>query len=215
MPSRGMAGAAAALITAASTATAETTPEFNLAVLPDQCRGVAQIPRSAQIVDPILAARISAVNCAAQDIFGSVQVSDSEASVHALDAASAPLFAALDDVVAHGSPKWKIQALYAKGDLLFGLQTRLRNSIPAMTADTSMDAARAIEQRHRALEALLEPWQTRARAAFAQLADIARANPPLASANPVLQYMVQEAVRIASSAQASEARVASAAIHAR
>jgi hypothetical protein len=209
-----MAGAAAALITAASTAAAETASEINLSVLPDQCRGVAQIPRSAEIVGPVLSARISAVNCAAQDIFSSVPVTDGEASVHALDAASTPLFAALDDVVAHGSPPWKIQALYAKGDLLFGLQTRLRNSIPAITADTSLDAARAIEQRHRALDPLLAPWQARALAAFAQVADIARENPPLASANPVLQYMVQRAAQVVSNVQSSE-RVASAAIHAR
>jgi hypothetical protein len=117
-------------------------------------------------------------------------------------------------VAAHGSPKWKIQALYAKGDLLFGLQTRLRNSIPALTADTSLDAARAIERRHQALERLLEPWQARGLAAFAQVADIARTDLPLASANPVLQYMVQRAAQVVASVQATE-RVASAAVYPR
>jgi hypothetical protein len=122
-----------------------------------------------------------------------IPLRDDDASIRAVDARTAPDFATLDDVVVNGSAKWKAVALYMQSDLLFGFEARLRDSIPAITAQTSLEAAQAIERRHTELEPKLAPWDTRARAAIERVVALARENPNLASESPALAAMLGRA----------------------
>ena len=69
-------------------------------------------------------------------------------------------------------------AAYTKGDLLFGLQERMRDAIPPMTSRMSIQAAKGIQRRHEALEPKLSRWGGEGTAAFHRVTEIARANPP-------------------------------------
>src|SRR5258706_15501054 len=116
---------------------------------------------------------------------------DNDASIKAVDAAARPIIATLDEVIAHGDANWQMIALYMKGDLLFGLQARLRSTIPPVTPQTPLEAAQAIERRHDALEPKLEHWGAEATATLRQFSALARANPQVVGASPVLQSMAQ------------------------
>jgi hypothetical protein len=183
---------------------AAAAPALDLSTLPQRCREVAAIPRSSRIADPALSARVSAATCVVDRAVAGMPLTDGDASVQALDAATAPIIATLDEVAAHGGPEWQIVALYMKADILFGLATRLRSSIPLIDQNTSLEAAADIQHRHEALEVKLVPWVTRATAAFGQVAELARANPRVANADPVMKYMVGEATQYTGMAQGAE-----------
>jgi len=153
------------------------------------------IPPSTRIADPVLSARVSAAACVVDPAVAGVPLTDSDASIQALNSVTAPIIATLDEVAARGSLEWKIVALYTKADILFGLQTRLRASLPSVSQDTSLEAAAEIERRQQALDRKLEPWQNQAAAAFLQVAELAQANPRVANTDPVLQYMVRESIQ--------------------
>jgi hypothetical protein len=132
----------------------------------------------------------------AEALLADPTLTDDEASIKRLDAASAPLMATLDEIAARGDATEQLVAEYAKGDLLFGLQARLRDSIPAITPHLSLEATQAIERRHRLLEPRLAHWGKEATDAFRRVTQIARANPKLISENPVVRYMAREAARL-------------------
>jgi hypothetical protein len=169
------------------------TPPVDLAAVPARCSAVAQIPRSARTADPAFAARISTAMCMVDVALGGIPLRDDDDSIRAVDAATAPVLATLDDVIAKGSAEWKVVALYMKSDLLFGFEARLRDSIPAITAQTSLAAAQAIERRHTELEPKLAPWDARARSAIERVVGLARENPRLARENPALATMLGRA----------------------
>ncbi|HVW28172.1 MAG TPA: hypothetical protein VHC69_22570 [Polyangiaceae bacterium] len=131
----------------------------------------------------------------AEGLISGLALTDDEASIERVDDATAPILATLDEVIAQGDPSEQIVAAYTKGDLLFGLQERLREAVPPITARTSLRTAKAIEQRHRALEPKLARWGRDGTAAFLRVKETARANPKLASGNPVIQYMIRDAER--------------------
>jgi hypothetical protein len=185
----------ATILMSAPAAAAGSSSAIDLSTLPARCRAVAEIPRSAQIADPAFSAQVSAATCVADVALGDVLVIDSAASIQALDAAIAPVMATLDEVVAHGTPNWQIVAHYWKGNLLLGLQVRVRSSIPPI-AHMPLEGIADIERRHRALEPKLERWGKDASAEFRRVAELAQANPQVAQANPAIQYMVREAVSI-------------------
>jgi hypothetical protein len=151
------------------------------------------MPRSAKVIEPALSARVSTASCLAGVILPKVPANDEDASIRALDAAAAPLIALLDDVIAHGNPETQMAAEYTKGDLLLGLGTRARESIPPITPATTITSATEIERRHQRLEPKLTRWNAEATTAFRRVTELARENPKLANDNPVLRYMVREA----------------------
>ncbi len=183
---------------------AAASPPLNLSALPQQCRNVAMIPPSTRIADPAISARVSAAACVVDPAVAGVPLTDSDTSVQALNAVTAPILATLDEVAVRGGLEWKIIALYTKADILFGLQTRLRASIPSVAQDTSLEAAAEIERRQQALDRKLEPWQTQAGAALLQVAELAQANPRVANADPVVQYMVREATQYTGTPQQAQ-----------
>ncbi|HTQ07610.1 MAG TPA: hypothetical protein VMI54_27325 [Polyangiaceae bacterium] len=168
-------------------------PSLDLTSVPARCSAVASVPRSTRSADPVFAARISAATCMVDVALAGVPLRDDDASIRAVDTAVAPILASLDEVVAHGTPEWKAVALYMKSDLLFGFEVRLRATIPAITARTSLADAQALERRHTALESKLEPWDARARAAVDRVVALARENPGLAHENPALAAMLGRA----------------------
>jgi hypothetical protein len=169
---------------------ASAAPTIDLSRLPERCRSVAQIPTSARSADPAFGARVSAASCSADEALSKVPVSDSDATIQAMDAAAAPSLAMLDDVIAKGDSRWKFVAQYAKADLLFGMQSRVRSSIPPIGLDTPLDTARQIEQRHTVLEPKLTRWNTAATNALQSATDIARGDPEVVRSNPIIQTML-------------------------
>jgi hypothetical protein len=123
-------------------------------------------------------------------------LTDDAASIERADAATAGIIATLDEVIANGDPRSQLIAEYTKGDLLFGLETRLRESIPSITLHMTLDQTKAVEQRHRMLEPRLARWDREAMEAMRRVAGIARANPQIADGNPVVQYMTRRAERL-------------------
>lgn len=129
----------------------------------------------------------------AEGLISGLALTDDEASIQRVDDATAPIMATLDEVIAEGDPSEQISAAYTKGDLLFGLQERLREAVPPITSRTSLRTAKAIERRHEALEPKLARWGKDGTAAFLRVKETARANPKLVSGNRVIQYMIRDA----------------------
>jgi hypothetical protein len=190
---------AAALASMAGAAFA--SPPLDLSSLPKDCEAVAEVPASATIADPAFSARVSGATCEIDSALSPVPLNDSDASIRALDSATAPVLARLDDVAARGGAKWQIISAYWKADIVLGLQTRLRAAIPPIGAKATLEHASQIERRHQALEHKMEPWDARATADFRRVTELARANPGVANADPVMQYMTQVAARYTNSAK--------------
>ena len=136
---------------------------------------------------------MSAASCLADDTLPKVPAIDGDASIPSLDEAAAPIVALLDDVIAHGQPETQMVAEYTKGDLLLGLETRLRQAIPPIPPATPVASATEIERRHQRLEPKLARWNTEATTSFHRVTELARQNPKLANDNPVIRYIVREA----------------------
>lgn len=166
--------------------------------VPERCQAVSQVPHSSRTAEPALAARVSAASCTAEQKLAGLPLTDSEASMQRVNDAVAPVIAALDEVIAQGDPYAQLVAAYTKGDLLLGLQERMRASIPPMTSQMSLQTVKDIEQRHRALEPRLSRWGKEGRTALLRVLATARDNPKLSRDNPVVQYMIRDAERRAS-----------------
>jgi hypothetical protein len=122
-------------------------------------------------------------------------LTDSQASIERVNEAIAPMMATLDAVIEQGDAYAQLVAAYTKGDLLFGLQQRLRDAVPSMNEQMSLAAIQDIEQRHRALEPKLSPWRREGNTAFLRVIAMGQANPRLTKDNPVVQYMIRDAER--------------------
>jgi hypothetical protein len=166
-----------------------------LTSVPDRCQPVSEVPRSARTAEPAFSARVSAASCMAENLMSGLEVTDDEESIQRVNEATAPIIATLDEVIAQGDPSEQLIAAYTKGDLFFGLQQRLREAIPPITARTSLQAAKDLERRHRALEPKVAPWGKEGTNAFLRVMETARTNPKLANGNPVVQYMIRDAER--------------------
>jgi hypothetical protein len=170
-------------------AAAEKSPRaIDLTNVPQKCHPLSIFPSSATSVGPELSARVSVANCMATEMLRAIPLADDHASLQALNAAALPSLQMYDDVIARGDAAMQIIAQHAKADLLLGLQTRMRNTIPSLGADGTVLAS--APQRREALEPLLEPWRSTARAAFDEIALLSDANPQLEERNPVVAYVV-------------------------
>ena len=113
--------------------------------LPAQCRALAAVPRSAQIVGPDFAAHLSVANCLAEDAIHTVVPLADRASMASLELAMQPSVAILDDIIAHGDAHWRFLAEAAKADLYSGMVVDLR-------------ASAGTPELRAALEPQLAPW---------------------------------------------------------
>jgi hypothetical protein len=152
--------------------------------LPEACRDLGKLagsrsPAQAQ------SARISLASCLVEQKLETIPLCDCEQSVNDVDAAAAPSFGLLDEVFAVGDPATKILARQAQADMLQSLATRLLATVPP-ALDSSEAAIALHETRAQMLAPLVNPWFVRARSAYAELDNIARANPQLAKNKAVL-----------------------------
>jgi hypothetical protein len=182
--------AASSLMLLTIPAAAEQSPRvIELTNVPEECHAHAAIPRSATTDRPELKARISVGNCMATAVLRDVSIADDQASIQRLDDLAQPSLAMFDDVIERGDVDLQIIAQHAKADLLIGLQTRMRNTIPSLGEDGRVLAS-APPRRDR-LEPRLEPWRSDAGSAFDEIALLSDENPQLQQRNPVIGYVVQ------------------------
>ena len=127
-----------------------------------------------------LAAKVSFAICTASSSIAGLSLVDAEASVNDLDHATANAFALLDEVAAAGDPRWQIVALHAEGDLLAQMTHRMLDTVPPAGAGAPQSAVALHDSRLQLLQGHLTPWNERAHKAFAQVDQLARANPQLA-----------------------------------
>ena len=130
--------------------------------LPERCKQLADVPASATISDPAFAAHVSVANCRAEEAMAQVALRPDAVSIAALDAAARPSVEILDDVIAHGTARWRLLADTAKADLYRGMAVRMRVAMSGREAPTSVEAS-------------LTSWLDRASRASHDASDVAHA----------------------------------------
>jgi hypothetical protein len=118
----------------------------------------------------LIEARISMASCTADVRLRGVPV-------EAYNDAVAPALTLLDQAVAADDPALAIVALAIKADLYSGLAVRARNSVPMIDALTVGVALANHDRRHAEIEATVQPWLDRARAAQQAAVAIGRRHP--------------------------------------
>jgi len=132
-----------------------------MAELPERCRDLARVPASSVIPDPDMAAHVSVANCMADEVMGRLALQPDASSMSALDGAAEPSAQILDDVIAHGGPRWQVIADAAKADLYRGMVVRMRIAMSGRDAPASVEAG-------------LATWLDNASRASRAAADVAR-----------------------------------------
>jgi hypothetical protein len=101
----------------------------------------------------------------------------------------------LDDVFATNDPALQILARHAQAELLTSLVTRMLATVPPPANDTAA-AVNLRELRLQMVRLMIDPWQTRAQNAYAEIDRIARSHPELAK-NPAVVAAVRRARQVA------------------
>lgn len=151
---------------------------------PEPCRDLAKLAASPSR-NAALSARISFATCLADQITKRIVLCDCEQSVIEVNAAIEPSLVLLDEVFAHGDAATQILARHAQGQMLSSFATRLLATVPPPATNTE-EAVALRDTRLAMLQPHIQPWQSRAQAAYAELDKIARANPQLAKNAAVL-----------------------------
>jgi len=154
--------------------------------VPEACRPLAK-----QALAPgpaALPARISLAICLADRAVAPLALCDCGESILAVDTATEPAFALLDEVIDAGDPASQAIAEHAEGELYAGFTVRLLATLPALRPGASPAEATLREMRRQTLDAQLAPWREAATRSFQRVAELARAHSELAD---------QPAVRIA------------------
>ena len=161
-----LAGLVPIVLAAAASAAPVSSPLQPLVAsdLPVQCRDVAVVPASATVNDPDFAAHISAASCLAESAMSALALRPDAASLGALDTATAPSRAILEDVIQHGGDHWKAVAETTKADLLNAMAVRIR-----IVANDPTD--------HAGIEPELARWQAAADRATVEAARLSRGQP--------------------------------------
>ncbi|HEX5063420.1 MAG TPA: hypothetical protein VFV99_28785 [Kofleriaceae bacterium] len=149
-----------------------------------ECTALAWIPPDALIDTPKIAARVSVAMCAAGKRMSALTLKDDAASRVALNKATAPTFAVLDDLASTGTPDWQIIANALRGQLYVAMTVRLRNSIPPINQAMGPQYA-ALMARHDRVEQEAQPWLASADDSFRQARQVASVHPELGN-NPVV-----------------------------
>jgi len=132
--------------------------------LPERCRELARVPASALIVDPDFAAHVSVASCTADEAMGKLALKPDAASAAALETAAAPSLQILDDIIAHGAPRWQAIADTTKANLYRGMVVRMRVVTPGGDVPASIQAS-------------LTTWLDSASKASRAAAEVARHEP--------------------------------------
>ncbi len=149
-----------------------------LADLPKVCAPIAK--RLATPNQPqAMSARIALAGCIADARLAPLTLLDTQESMLEVEAAIAPSFALLDDMISRGDVQTQLLAHHAKMLLVQQASTRMLASVPA-AAQPTVEAAQLRDARRALVESMIEPWR-------AQITDEAKAVIAIAKANPKLE----------------------------
>jgi hypothetical protein len=177
---------------AAGAQTAQSTEDD----MPAECEGCAAVPANLRIDTPLLAARMSKASCAAYVRGETLALTDDPDSAIALQNAMEPSLDTYQELVNDPHPEWQLLAAHAHADLLLGMVTRMRASIPpvrrdAMGVDLIQEQSDR-EARRTALEPILRPWIAAAHADLVRALSVAKSHPDLAQ-DPVIAAAIRHA----------------------
>jgi hypothetical protein len=148
------------------------------AAVPAQCQPLA---RQALAATPAaLSARISLATCLADRAVAPLTLCDCGESILAVDTATEPALALLDEVIDADEPVSQAIAEHAEGELYAGLAVRLLATLPALQPGAFAEESALREMRRRTLDAQLDPWREAASHAFQRVVELAGAHPELA-----------------------------------
>lgn len=177
-----VAGIPALVLASASLAHATPVTPIGLSAmptnLPAECRAVAEIPRSATIAGPAIAAHVSAANCMAERALSAIRAKPDAPTLSEMTSAVGTSVAMLDSVSALGDPYWTVVAEDAKRDLYRGMIVRARNATPSDVASRDK------------LEPMLSGWTANAERSEVIIAETTRTSPQLVNRDPVIAYVI-------------------------
>jgi len=143
--------------------------------------GCLPLAKQAQAASPAaLSARISLAICLADRAVAPLALCDCGESILAVDTATEPALALLDEVIDAGDPASQAIAEHAEGELHAGLTVRLLATLPALQPGATAAESALREMRRQTLEAQLAPWREAATRSFQRVVELARAHPELA-----------------------------------
>jgi hypothetical protein len=157
--------------------------------VPEACQPLAK-----QALAPgpaALSARISLAVCMADRAVAPLPLCDCGESILAVDTATEPALALLDEVIDTDDPASQVIAEHAEGELYAGLATRLLATLPALGPGASAAEAALREMRRQTLDAQLEPWRDAAARSFERVVELARTHPELAD-RPAVRTAVRD-----------------------
>ena len=168
--------------------TSRFTP-IDPSAVPEACQPLAK-----QALAPgpaALPARISLAICLADRAVAPLALCDCGESILAVDTATEPALALLDEVIDVGDPASQAIAEHAEGELHAGFAVRLLATLPALRPGASPAEATLREMRRQTLNAQLAPWREAATRSFQRVAELARAHPELAD-RPAVRIAVRD-----------------------
>jgi hypothetical protein len=154
--------------------------------VPEACRDLAKLSDSASKAQA-LSARISLASCLVDQKSKPLVLCDCEQSIIDVNAVIEPSLALLDEVFVLGDPTTKILARHTQGEILSSFAQRVLATVPPATNSNETSLR---ETRLAMVQPLIQPWLTRAQAAFTEVDKIARTNPQLAK-NPAVLAAVR------------------------
>lgn len=143
--------------------------------------GCLSLAKQAQAASPAaLSARISLAICLADRAVAPLALCDCGESILAVDTATEPALALLDEVIDAGDPASQAIAEHAEGELHAGFAVRLLATLPALQPGATPAESALREMRRQTLEAQLQPWREAAARSFQRAVELAREHPEVA-----------------------------------
>jgi hypothetical protein len=163
----------------------------DLATVPAPCRPQAKLAAAPAAA---LSTRVALASCLADRAVAPLPLCDCGESILAVDTASEPALALLDELIDAGDPATQAIAEHAEGELYAGFTARLLATLPAPGPGASDAETSLREMRRQTLDAQLAPWHEDAIRAFQRVVDLAKDHPELAS-NPAVMTAVRDSQR--------------------
>jgi hypothetical protein len=157
--------------------------------VPEPCQPLAKQALAAS--PAALSARISLAICLADRAVAPLALCDCGESILAVDTATEPALALLDEVIDAGDPASQAVAEHAEGELYAGFTARLLATLPTLGPGASAAEAALREMRRQTLDAQLAPGREAATRSFQRVAELARAHPELAD-RPAVRVAVRD-----------------------
>lgn len=149
--------------------------------VPEPCQPLA---KQALAASPVaLSARISLATCLADRAVAPLALCDCGESILAVDTATEPAIALLDEVIDADEPVTQAIAEHAEGALYAGFTARLLATLPPLGPGAPAAEVALREMRRQTLDAQLAPWREAAIRSFQRVVELARAHPELADSS--------------------------------